>query len=480
MTTTTERRISARCAALTLIVSLGFVDMPGACAEPRALLIGVGEYPVLAQGAASDPRLPGIDIDIANMRRVARIMGFEPSQVSVLFNGDATHERVVRELSTWARDGVRPEDPVLIYFSGHGTRIPDSNGDEPDGLDEVLVMNDTARVRTGKSVTLEKVLVDDQLGELLAKIPSRHILVLVDACHSGTATRELDIEDRRLGESRAFPKFYYYEGMSAEDDAGTIAAKGDDGSHVNYVSLSAARDTQSAVATYKGGLFTLGLIDAVKRAAAAKRNPRLTEVRDEVDAFISRSIEPAQRHNPEVTGDSKLAEGGIALVPIENGNGPVWAELQGLVAQGKPLKVTASRDSYRVGENLEIAVEVPSDGFLNIVSVDSMDQATVLYPNQYDGDSAVKKGVVYVPSREMKFVLPAQEPLGPTLVVALLTRQLVNLRDYGIEGRDASGKLTQAFTDLSSAGTRAFGIAAREKSFNAGQVTVNTVAAGNP
>ncbi len=441
------------------------------------MLVGVGDYPNLAKGAKLDPTLPGIDLDIANMQQVTTIMGFQPSQVRVLFNTDATYDRVVREISTWTRDGVRPEDPVVIYFSGHGTFIPDRNGDEPDGRDEVLVMNDTGRVRNKDSVTLDKVLVDDLLGELLAKIPSRHVLVLIDACHSGTATREIDVTDQRLGESRVYSKFLYYDGMPTGDDS--AISKAEDGGPAGYVSLSAARDTQTAVATYKGGLFTLGLLDTIKRSAAAKRNPPLTEVRDDVDAYISKSIDPERRHNPVVTGDTTLASGGIALVPIENGNGPLWAELQGLVAKGQPLTVATSRPTYKVGDEVEISVAVPKDAFLNIVTVDSKDQATVLYPNQYAIENTVKTGTLRVPSAEMKFVLPAQEPLGPTLVVAFLTQQSINLRDLGIEGRDASGKLTQTFTDLSTVGTRAIGIAARKEAFNSGQVTVNVVAASS-
>ena len=92
-----------------------FLEPRIAAAEPRALLVGIGEYPIMAQGAKLDPTLPGIDLDIANMQQVTTIMGFQPSQVHVLFNGNATYASVVRELSTWVRDGVRPEDPVVIY-----------------------------------------------------------------------------------------------------------------------------------------------------------------------------------------------------------------------------------------------------------------------------------------------------------------------------------------------------------------------------
>lgn len=452
------------------------LNCPTAIAEPRALLIGIGEYPVLAKGTKLDPNLPGIDLDLDNMRQVTKIMGFQPSQVRVLYNGEATYNRVVHELNTWVRDGVRPEDPVLVYFSGHGTFIPDKNGDESDGRDEVLVMSDTGRVRTKDSVTLENVLVDDQLGALLDNVQSRRILVLVDACHSGTSTREIVIDDRHLGESVVYPKFYYYDGMPTGDESAT-RSKDTKEVPAKFATLSAAKDTQTAVATYKGGLFTLGLLDSIKKAAAARRNPPLIEVRDQIDAYIVGNIDPERRHNPVVTGDPSLTEGGIELVPIENGNGPLWAELQALAGKGQPLTITTSQAKYRVGEPVEIKVDVPKDGYLNVVTVDSKDQATVLYPNQFATTNAVKKGIVQLPSADMEFVLPAQEPLGPTLVVAFLSQEPINLRELGVEGRDASGKLSRVFTDVSTVGTRAIGVAAKKEAFSAGRVTVTVDAA---
>ena len=474
---TAPGRSSASRVAHFIFGTLALVGLSTASAEPRALLIGVGEYPNLARGAKLNPNLPGIDLDIANMQQVLTIMGFRPPQVRILFNDDATLDRVVHELNTWVRDGVEPGDPVVIYFSGHGTTIVDRNGDEPDGRDEVLVMSDTDRVRTANSVTLDKVLVDDTFGELLAKIPSHQVLVLVDACQSGTATRGFEIRDRRLGVAEGMPKFYYYEGMPL---GGGVFAKGEQTGSANYVALSAATDTQSAVATYQGGLFTLGLRDAIARAAAEKRTPSLEQVRDEVDQFIARSIEPERRHDPVITGDTRLAEGGIVLVPSENGGGPLWAEVAELASKGNSLVVSTSRPAYQFGEEVEIRVDVPSEGFLNIITVDSQDRATVLFPNQYASSNAVRKGPLRIPSPEMKFILPAQAPAGPTLVAAFLSQQPVNARELGLEGRDASGRLTQTFTDLSAAATRAIGVAARKERFRAGKITVNVTPSESP
>jgi hypothetical protein len=39
---------------------------------------------------------------------------------------------------------ARSGDTLVITYSGHGTWVPDSSGDEPDGRDEALCPHDIA------------------------------------------------------------------------------------------------------------------------------------------------------------------------------------------------------------------------------------------------------------------------------------------------------------------------------------------------
>lgn len=69
-------------------------------------------------------------------------------------------------------------DQIFISYSGHGTSYQDASGDEEDGMDECLVPLD---YRTAG------VIKDDDLGKILRKVHHRtDIVMLVDACHSGT------------------------------------------------------------------------------------------------------------------------------------------------------------------------------------------------------------------------------------------------------------------------------------------------------
>jgi hypothetical protein len=55
----------------------------------------------------------------------------------------------------------------------------------------------------------------------------------------------------------------------------------------------------------------------------------------------------------------------------------------------------------------------------------------------------------------------------------------VNLLDLGIEGRDAAGKMAQAFTEVNARATRALVVEASEQPLAAGTLTVRVDPAGH-
>jgi hypothetical protein len=69
-------------------------------------------------------------------------------------------------------------DRVVISYSGHGTYIPDRNGDEADGKDECLCPSD---------FRISGLIKDDDLLYILRTFnPKTRIFIVVDCCHSGT------------------------------------------------------------------------------------------------------------------------------------------------------------------------------------------------------------------------------------------------------------------------------------------------------
>lgn len=157
-------------------------------APPRAaLLVGVGS---LAPG--SDPAfapLPGAANDV---RRLAELLierfEFEPADVSLLLDEEATHERILRAFELALLRRARPEVELFFYFSGHGSRAPVPKGTgDADGLGATLICHDSrAAGRAGG-----RDLFDFQLASLVSALEERgaRATVVLDSCHSGGALR---------------------------------------------------------------------------------------------------------------------------------------------------------------------------------------------------------------------------------------------------------------------------------------------------
>ncbi len=177
--------------------------------EDRALLIGVGRY------AHFDDRLPGVSLDLDMMTEMAQLMGFQKTAIKILEHENATTTNVYQAFDNWLINEIEPEDRVLIYFSGHGSQVPDENNDEQDHFDEVLLLYDTTLTVTDGRQSLNGVLHDDRFNRMLAQIKSQNILVILDACHSGSATRSLRLTPRTIPVNDAQVKFFYYSPMLA-------------------------------------------------------------------------------------------------------------------------------------------------------------------------------------------------------------------------------------------------------------------------
>lgn len=438
-------------------------------AEDRALLIGVGRFQSSQINA-----LPGIDIDVDLMKSAADLLGYRSR---TLMNEQASLAGIEQGIRSWLSDGIGPDDRVLIYFSGHGTQIPDDNGDEDDGYDEVLVTYDLAVAQENGSPVLRNALADDHLAALIAAIPSRNVTVLIDACHSGTATKSLLPARSFGGDVEAVPKVFAYPGMRAHvgKSAGTrgigvdarpasvSTASGD-----NYVSLSAARDDQKAIATRNGSLFTLGMLETIREAAAGGGTLTLNQVRERTDAYIRTKADPAQVFNPVLTGSDALAGKPLRLVALDNGHGPQWNQAVAIVGKLAPVPVRIGRSAYSIGESVEIAVDAPTGGYLNVVSIDARDQSTVLFPNRYESNNRIDAGRIVLPTTRLPFDLKANDPAGPTLVVAFLSDKPVDLYKQGEVERDGKGIPVGVFGSLGGWGLRGIAPVARESSAQAG------------
>lgn len=414
-------------------------------AADRALLIGIGEYQL------KQHNLPGIDLDLAMMQQAAELMGFE--EVKTLKNEQATLNNVINTINRYLINGVSKADRVLIYYSGHGTQIPDFNGDEnQDGADEVLTMHDMRVVTHEGKKTVSNVLVDDELNGLLKRIPSHNVLVLMDACHSGTATRSMQLNNSILGDDiQIKPKFFQYEGMPLPVSRGITLKNtssielSDD---VPFVSLASAGDFEESIATSKGSLFTLGVLSTVKKAAQTKQVLTPKILKQQVTTFIKNEN---QNFTPRLRGNTVLANRALILKSARENKGHNWQRLLKLSDKVAQLTLLTNQRNYKIGDVLSIDILNDQPGYLNVISVDANDNATILYPNQFHPNGLVE-GNVSIPGDAMGFELVAQKPIGKSLIIGFLSSQPLNLYKAGLASRSANGQLNTVFHEISEKG----------------------------
>lgn len=143
-------------------------------AARRALCIGINSYP--------DAPLSGCVADAQRWHEWFLSAGFQVEPL--LLDDDATRQRIlesIRQLIGSSRAG----DVLAIQYSGHGTQLPDLDGDEAQGdtpdFDEALVPVDHRQ---------NGFVIDDDLADVCRTIPTGvNVTFLMDCCHSGTNTR---------------------------------------------------------------------------------------------------------------------------------------------------------------------------------------------------------------------------------------------------------------------------------------------------
>jgi metacaspase-1 len=229
--------------------------------DPMGLSLHVGVNRVdPAHYQGWDGALQGCEPDAVAMAAIAAVQGFEHR---TLLTADATADAVVAGIAE-AAARLRPGDLFVLTYAGHGSQVPDTNGDEDDALDETWVLYD-------------RQLVDDELYALWGRFrPGVRILVVSDSCHSGSAVRAVlgglrpeilaaTVSNPSEHGMRAMPRAVrapvyeanrdVYDGIQASCPSGDAV---DVGAHV--LLLSGCQDAQTSADGERNGLFTQTLL----------------------------------------------------------------------------------------------------------------------------------------------------------------------------------------------------------------------------
>ena len=143
------------------------LDKVGNC---YAVVIGLSNYKYTQSGDLTD--LAYADADAIVFKKALIKSGWNSDYIKLLTNKQATQRNILIALESWLKK-ARPEDMVVLFWSGHG--FPDPQ--DPQQVYFACYDTDPRIPATGYRV--------DQVYRALEEVQSRNVVVLADACHSG-------------------------------------------------------------------------------------------------------------------------------------------------------------------------------------------------------------------------------------------------------------------------------------------------------
>ena len=274
----------------------------------HAVVIGVAKY-------RNAPRLPKAVLndagDVAAILQSKAYCGYEPRNVQLLLDGNATLERIRGALATLA-EASGADDSVVIFFSGHGARV----GDPADTESALLPVECDGRALRETSLS------EAEFSLALRRVAARRLLVLIDACHSGGVG---SFKGRREG---GWATLGYSQGTLGRLAQGTGRV---------LIASSRADEESWVLPSARNSLFTTHLLDALHGRARTSGDGtiRVFEIFNHVAEMVKREA-PGRQHPVFKASELEdnfpvaLYRGGVKSNPPPRSSGAepeVWAQL---------------------------------------------------------------------------------------------------------------------------------------------------------
>ncbi|KAH9923816.1 peptidase C14, caspase domain-containing protein [Fomitopsis serialis] len=199
--------------------------------QKKALCIGINY-------TGQRNELHGCVNDAKNVRKfLMKQWNFKPDHIFLLTDDAAHgHQQPTRanilEAMRWLVRDACPHDSLVFHYSGHGGQTRDLDGDEVDGLDEVIFPVDYKHAGF---------IVDDEMHRIMVKnLPNGcRLTAIFDSCHSGSA---LDL-----------PYLYHSDGRVKGLSEVTPSHLREKTTKADVISWSGCADSQTSADTFEGG-----------------------------------------------------------------------------------------------------------------------------------------------------------------------------------------------------------------------------------
>ncbi len=282
----------------------------------RAVLIGINDY--------LDPEIHDLNGCVADVEAMSEVLcdcyQFDPANLTKLvLPQQNTREGILGALKALV-EATADGDIALVYYSGHGSQVPDTNGDEVDHWDETIVPSDSSRSANGAVLDI----IDDELQSYILALADRtaYATFIFDSCHSGSIDRDLLrpatvegvlAEDRPAPRAtlpatkelsvqpQFFPGFEHQTGHQRSDSG--FIRRGD------YLLIAGCRDDEVSLEMEFGGkphgLLTNFLIDELRSGVGASIETIFGTVCKAVEA---KAKEEEKRQRPVLEGPASARE----------------------------------------------------------------------------------------------------------------------------------------------------------------------------
>lgn len=335
---------------LIIVLSITIVISTSHAAR-KALLIGITDYENLPSSSTigiSDLRGPINDVN-AVREGLITYYGFNENEIKTLINQDATFQNIKATFNRWLVEGTKPGDMVFFYFSGHGSIVPDQNGDEKDGYDEVLCPYDVVCMG-GYNIIL-----DDELSIWLRKLNGRKVTVILDSCYSGGNMRSIgDTVVSLLEETSATRSRFVSIRDYHPQPIATARSRGADIPQ-SVVFLTASREDELAQEIQRPTGFHGGFTFGLHQSMRASPTSTYKELFDRIIDVVKDSLNLPQ--DPQIIAVNR----DISIEPAFGGvmpSPPVPSEQAGVqqVEQTKP-PIIPPPPTIEIGEKVNLAVD---------------------------------------------------------------------------------------------------------------------------
>ena len=309
-----------------------------------ALLIGINEYKAYKTNKIRDLKGTNNDVELmknllVDVYKFGYVKNSDKSPIKTLLNIQATQAGILAAFKNHLianaklykeQANVSPDKgaTVVFFYSGHGSKLADQNGDESDGIDETIVAQDSNDLGI-------KDIRDDEFDKFFEELRqyTTNITFIFDSCHSGTVTRggtsksvrrEFNLPNGSRGGDANLK-----DGMSLSRNESYVTISGSLPSQESQEDIFIDPDTQQE---QWNGALTYSLVHLLRQNPDATYREMMNQVQTKV-------VDMQKNQTPQAEGDVDRVVFGSALT---RGKTPIFIDSSKVVKKtidGKEIEV---------------------------------------------------------------------------------------------------------------------------------------------